>query len=120
MLWDVRSGGGNNLVPHPRSRHSACRAGLHQTQMTPSIDVVIGLVTYSKQPVLTDDDRPLIGALAEIGLDAEPVQWDDTSVDWRVYETLVLRSTWDYHLRVPEFGAWLSTLDRERVPLWNP
>lgn len=88
--------------------------------MTPSIDVVIGLVTYSKQPVLTDDDRPLIGALAEIGLDAEPVQWDDTSVDWRVYETLVLRSTWDYHLRVPEFGAWLSTLDRERVPLWNP
>ena len=81
---------------------------------------MIGLVTYSKQPVLTDDDRPLIGALAEIGLEAEPVQWDDASVDWRAYETLVLRSTWDYHLRVGEFDAWLATLDRERVPLWNP
>ena len=81
---------------------------------------MIGLVTYSKQPVLTDDDRPLIGALAEIGLDAEPVQWDDTSVDWRAYETLVLRSTWDYHLRIPEFTAWLSALERERVTLWNP
>lgn len=81
---------------------------------------MIGLVTYSKQPVLTDDDRPLIGALAEIGLDAEPVQWDDKSVDWRAYESLVLRSTWDYHLRVAEFEVWLSTLDREGVPLWNP
>jgi glutathione synthase/RimK-type ligase-like ATP-grasp enzyme len=85
-----------------------------------SRDAVIGLVTYSKQPVLTDDDRPLIGALAEIGLEAEPVQWDDASVDWREYDALVLRSTWDYHLRVSEFERWLSLLDRERVPLWNP
>lgn len=81
---------------------------------------MIGLVTYSKQPVLTDDDRPLIGALAEIGLDAEPVRWDDAGVDWRIYDTLVLRSTWDYHLRVAEFETWLSTLDREGVALWNP
>lgn len=81
---------------------------------------MIGLVTYSKQPVLTDDDRPLIGALAEIGLDAEPVQWDEAGVDWRAYEALVLRSTWDYHLRVAEFDAWLALLDREQVPLWNP
>lgn len=88
--------------------------------MAPTIHAVIGLVTYSKQPVLTDDDRPLIGALAEIGLDAEPVQWDDTSVDWRTYQALVLRSTWDYHLRIDEFDAWLSTVDRARVALWNP
>ena len=81
---------------------------------------MIGLATYAKQPVLTDDDRPLIGALAEIGLEAEPVQWDDTSVDWRAYQAVVLRSTWDYHLRVTEFEAWLALLDRERVPLWNP
>ena len=85
-----------------------------------SRDAVIGLVTYSKQPVLTDDDRPLIGAFAEIGLEAEPVQWDDAGVDWREYDALVLRSTWDYHLRVSEFERWLSLLDRERVPLWNP
>jgi glutathione synthase/RimK-type ligase-like ATP-grasp enzyme len=82
--------------------------------------VVIALVTYSKQPVLTDDDRPLIGALAEIDVEAEPVQWDDASVRWQDYEALVLRSTWDYHLRVPEFEAWLAVLDRDRVPLWNP
>ena len=107
------------------------RGILHRAPGTPSIThgtvgrrasrgAVIGLVTYSKQPVLTDDDRPLIGALAEIGLESEPVQWDDDGVDWRVYEALVLRSTWDYHLRVSGFEAWLSLLDRERVPLWNP
>ena len=81
---------------------------------------MIGLVTYAKQPVLTDDDRPLIGALAEIDIDAEPVQWDDANVDWRAFQALVLRSAWDYHWRVPEFEGWLSRLDRERVPLWNP
>lgn len=109
-----------NLVRHSRSRYSGLASALHPTPKTPTIRAMIGLVTYVRQPDLTDDDRPLIGALAEIGLEAEPVRWDDASVDWRAYEALVLRSTWDYHLRVTEFERWLSTLDREGVPLWNP
>lgn len=80
----------------------------------------IGLVTYAEQPELTDDDRPLIGAFGEIGVTAAAVRWDDASVNWRDYDAVVLRSTWDYHLRVAEFTAWLATLELERVPLWNP
>ena len=70
---------------------------------------MIGLVTYANQPRLTDDDRPLIGALAEIEVEADAVRWDDPAVDWRAYNALVLRSTWDYHRRVPEFTRWLDT-----------
>ena len=81
---------------------------------------MIGLVTYAKFPDLTDDDRPLIGELAAVGVEARPVRWDDAEVRWTDYDMLVLRSCWDYHVRAGEFRRWLSLLERMRVPLWNP
>jgi glutathione synthase/RimK-type ligase-like ATP-grasp enzyme len=81
---------------------------------------MIGLVTYSKQPTLTDDDRPLIVELRALGQDAVAVRWDDSTVDWSTFHALVLRSTWDYHLRVNEFRDWLARLERLSVSLWNP
>ena len=81
---------------------------------------MIGLVTYEKYPDLTDDDRPLIDELAELRLRAIPVRWDDPSARWEDFQALVLRSSWDYHLRADEFVAWLTAIERARVPLWNP
>jgi hypothetical protein len=81
---------------------------------------VIGLVTYARQPELTDDDRPLIGALEKLGMPALPVRWDDESVALDAFQALVLRSTWDYHLRVAEFERWLTRVEQAGVPLWNP
>lgn len=81
---------------------------------------MIGLVTYGKYPELTDDDRPLLGELAVLGVGARPVVWDDPSVDWTAFDALVLRSTWNYHLKPREFTAWLAELDEIGVPLWNP
>ena len=47
----------------------------------------------------------LLPALAERGLDARWVVWDDPDVDWS--EGLVaVRSTWDYERRREEFLAW--------------
>ena len=81
---------------------------------------MIGLVTYAKQPELTDDDRPLIGALEALGVPAAPVRWDDENVPLESFQALVLRSTWDYHLRVAEFERWLARVAQAGVPLWNP
>lgn len=81
---------------------------------------MIGLVTYAKQPNLTEDDRPLIDELRTLGHEAAPVRWDDPSANWSAFQALVLRSTWDYHLRSAEFLAWLDTIDGTGVPLWNP
>lgn len=53
----------------------------------------------------------LLPALAERGLDARWVVWDDPGVDWS--EGLVaVRSTWDYEQRLPEFLAWARSLPR--------
>jgi glutathione synthase/RimK-type ligase-like ATP-grasp enzyme len=79
-----------------------------------------GLVTYHREPTLTEDDRPLISALAEQGLEGVAVRWDDRGADWSAYSALVIRSCWDYHVRHDEFVQWLDELDRAGVPVFNP
>lgn len=80
----------------------------------------VGLATSSAYPSLTDDDRPLLDRLRRHGATADAVVWDDPSIAWASYDAVVLRSTWDYHLRGPEFEAWLGRLDTAGVTLWNP
>jgi glutathione synthase/RimK-type ligase-like ATP-grasp enzyme len=64
-----------------------------------------------------DPDNPtLFGALANAGLAADLLNWDDASVDWEDYDLAVVRSTWNYPRRRDEFLAW-----SQRVPnILNP
>ena len=80
----------------------------------------VGLVTYHREPDLTEDDRPLISALAGQGLDGVPVRWDDAGADWSEFAALIVRSCWDYHVRHDEFLRWLDALERAKVPVFNP
>ncbi|MGC5626678.1 ATP-grasp domain-containing protein [Georgenia sp. Z1344] len=60
----------------------------------------------------TDDDEPLaLAALRSVGVEVEVVDWDDPAVDWSRFDRAVLRSTWDYTRRLPEFMAWLESVD---------
>ena len=80
----------------------------------------LALVTCDSQRELTEDDRPLLGELWQRGIKAEPAVWDDPRVDWRVYNAVLIRSAWDYHLKIASFRAWLSRLDTLGVESWNP
>ncbi len=80
----------------------------------------VALVTCSSFRELTDDDRPVLGELWALGIEAEAAVWDDPSVEWRRYDAAVIRSTWDYYLSPDSFDAWLSRIDGLGVPLWNP
>ncbi len=79
----------------------------------------IALVTYSGAPELSADDRLLLPELRKHGVEALPVAWD-SAADWTRFDQIVLRSCWDYHLRLAEFREWLSELERLAVPLQNP
>ncbi|AEG43832.1 RimK family alpha-L-glutamate ligase [Isoptericola variabilis] len=83
----------------------------------------VGLATCSVFPDLYVDDRPLLGALADRGVTAEPVVWDDPAVDWSAYDLVVVRSTWDYSPRRDEFVRWAESLPRVENPAdvlrWN-
>jgi hypothetical protein len=61
---------------------------------------------------LDEDLPPLLAALADAGVDAAVADWDDLEVDWAAYRLAVLRSTWDYAERLPEFLAWADRTAR--------
>jgi hypothetical protein len=80
----------------------------------------IALATSSNYPDLTLDDRLLPPALTGLGLHAEPAVWNDPGVEWQRFRAVVLRSAWDYHLRVNEFLDWLARIETLGIPIWNP
>ena len=74
-----------------------------------------------------DEDLPALhAALDAAGLQHETLSWDDPTVSWQRFDAVLLRSTWDYTQRLPEFLAWcerVSALTRLLNPLpivrWN-
>ncbi len=80
---------------------------------------MLGLVTCVEAASL-DADLPLLAAVlaaADVGVDV--VAWDDPTVEWSTFDTLVLRSTWNYPSRLDEFVAWLDHVDG-LADVWNP
>lgn len=80
----------------------------------------IALATHAAAPGITADDALLAEALRARGATADAVPWDDPAADWSSYALVVVRSTWDYHLRAAEFERWIGALEQRRVPLMNP
>jgi glutathione synthase/RimK-type ligase-like ATP-grasp enzyme len=78
----------------------------------------IALVSYAGCPELTDDDRLLLPALRQLGVEAKCVVWD-APADWTEFDQVILRSCWDYHLRAKEFLDWVSRLEQLAVPVQN-
>ncbi|MEO8461304.1 MAG: hypothetical protein ABI451_12310 [Dokdonella sp.] len=66
----------------------------------------IALVTAAAARELDDDLTPLSAALDAIGTDFSIIDWDDAVIDWSRFGLVVLRSTWDYTMRLGEFLSW--------------
>ncbi|MEO8333542.1 MAG: hypothetical protein ABI664_01120 [bacterium] len=79
----------------------------------------VGLVTSEQVAHLTSDDRLLVEALAAEDVRSEAAIWTDDAVNWEKYWGVVIRSTWDYHLRLDEFLAWLDRLESLDVKVFN-
>src|SRR5258708_36277981 len=80
----------------------------------------VALATCARVPDLTEDDRLLLDELSRRGVGARPVVWNAAGTRWSTVDRVVIRSCWDYHLRLSEFLAWLDRVEAEGVPLWNP
>jgi glutathione synthase/RimK-type ligase-like ATP-grasp enzyme len=79
----------------------------------------VALVTVDAARALDEDLPPLAEAFREIGARVELPSWDDVTVDWSGYDLALLRSTWDYTERLPEFLAWTERAARG-TRLFNP
>ena len=69
------------------------------------------LVTSSNWPSGEPGAPVLDAVLAERGIDAPWVCWDDPEVDWAAADLVAVRSTWDYIERYDEFVAWARRVD---------
>lgn len=71
-------------------------------------------------PFGSGDDLPAILALEDFGFVVRSKPWDDPNTKWREFDCVIIRSTWDYHLRQREFEDWLLTLKDDGIPVLNP
>ena len=73
----------------------------------------IALATCEQLPDLDPDDQPLVNLFRKIGIEAMPAVWSDSSIDWALFDQIIIRNTWDYTNRLGEF---LSMGEIEQVP----
>ncbi len=66
----------------------------------------LALVTATAARNLDEDLAPLETALCECGAQVTVADWDDAAIDWARFDLALLRSTWDYTQRLPEFLVW--------------
>jgi glutathione synthase/RimK-type ligase-like ATP-grasp enzyme len=78
------------------------------------------LATSRELANLWAGDRLFLDELRRRGHDAAPLIWDDDGVDWQGRDVVVIRSCWDYHLKIDRFRAWVDRLERAGVRLLNP
>lgn len=79
-----------------------------------------GIVTCDQCPLLSDSEQSLIPLLADAGVKATPLIWNDPAVPWEAFDTLIIRSIWDYHLHPEEFIQWLIYLEENKIRTLNP
>lgn len=79
----------------------------------------LALATCAALPDLDADDQLLREALQARGVATEAVVWDDPTVDWSAYPTVLIRSTWDYTDRARQFADWTRRVEHTSA-LLNP
>ncbi len=79
----------------------------------------IGIATCRNLPDWEVDDHPFHAALLARGARIERPAWDDPHADWGAFDTVLIRTTWDYMDRVDEFVAWAEHVDAV-TRLMNP
>jgi glutathione synthase/RimK-type ligase-like ATP-grasp enzyme len=80
----------------------------------------LALITWSGLPQGAESERLMLPYLAASGVETQIIDWRSPGVDFRLFDLLVLRSCWDYHLRGTEFTEWLERAAREVTVLNDP
>lgn len=80
----------------------------------------IAFATYVDLPELFVDDILLKEYFESRGHQISVVIWDDPSVNWALYDTILIRSIWDYFLKPDQFKTWMESLSEQNIKVYNP
>jgi glutathione synthase/RimK-type ligase-like ATP-grasp enzyme len=79
----------------------------------------IALLTCQRLPDLFETDQTLIPLFKQRGIHAEAAIWDDPTIDWKKYDALVIRNTWDYYTKSDAFINWLKYIRDNKIMMLN-
>jgi glutathione synthase/RimK-type ligase-like ATP-grasp enzyme len=81
----------------------------------------LAIATCKDNSQLTADDRALARRLVELGIEVWPLVWSDPASIKNAFNCngVLIRSVWDYHLRMNEFCLWLDQLEATGVRIFN-
>jgi glutathione synthase/RimK-type ligase-like ATP-grasp enzyme len=79
----------------------------------------VAFATYAALKELTPSDQRAADELYRRGVAVTGLPWT-TTCDWREFDAVIIRATWDYYTRPGEYLAWLQVIEEHGIPLWNP
>jgi glutathione synthase/RimK-type ligase-like ATP-grasp enzyme len=79
----------------------------------------IALLTCQKLPNLLESERQLIPELAKHNIIAQAVIWKDKTINWKDFDLLIFRNTWDYYENQIEFDLWLELIEKLEIKTLN-
>ncbi len=79
----------------------------------------VAFATCRDEPGFTPSDFLAAAMLEKRRVAVQPIPWDNPEIDWKSFDAVVVRSTWDYHLRPDEFIRWINRLEASGVTLFN-
>jgi glutathione synthase/RimK-type ligase-like ATP-grasp enzyme len=71
----------------------------------------VALASCAPFPPVVDDEGPLREALRDAGCDVIEPAWD-AAIAWGGLDAVLLRTTWDYHVRAEAFLAWCERVSQ--------
>lgn len=70
--------------------------------------------------VVPNEDEMLINLFRSKGHEVELQVWDDEKVNWKNYDVIIIKSTWDYFIgKIEKFYVWLDYIKTIDVPCLN-
>lgn len=64
-------------------------------------------------------DHMLFKPLNKLGWNAEEVSWKDKKINWSEYDSVIVRSAWDYQDNPDEFVKVLEKINKSKTVLFN-
>ena len=79
----------------------------------------IGIATCLNIPEQDVDEDLILEAFERRGHEVHLVAWDDPTVDWSDFDSVIVRSTWNYPDFADQFADWIRRVS-EATTLLNP
>jgi glutathione synthase/RimK-type ligase-like ATP-grasp enzyme len=80
----------------------------------------LAFLTLEDRADFVIDDALAIAELETRQVRVDEIPWTRGGIDWRTYDGVVIRTTWDYQRDVAGFFALLDEIERMAIPLANP